>query len=343
MVRMAGRAGWALVDQGISSFTSFTLGVLIARAVSRDDFGAFTLAFSTYLIILNIARAVGTQPLVIRFSGVETPEWRRGAAAASGTMLTMGLGAGLLCLAIAAVTGPTVGPTFAALGIALPALMVQDGWRFIFFAAGRDRDAVLTDLSWAIALVVFLLLVARFAPGTPQSVLAWGASAAVACLVGVWRSGFLPDPRAMPGWLREHSDLVGRYSLEVLVGLGASQAAIYVVGATAGLAEAGSIRAAQLLLGPMHIVLQAAHLIAVPEGVRIRRGSPGRFRLAIGALGVGLAVVILGWVITLPLLPDALGQGLLGESWTSARLVLIPLGLALAAQGLSGGALSGCA
>ena len=92
MVRMAGRAGWALVDQGISSFTSFTLGVLIARAVSRDDFGAFTLAFSTYLIILNIARAVGTQPLVIRFSGVETPEWRRGAAAASGTMLTMGLG-----------------------------------------------------------------------------------------------------------------------------------------------------------------------------------------------------------------------------------------------------------
>ena len=32
--RMAGRAGWALLDQGISSFTNFALGVLIARSVS---------------------------------------------------------------------------------------------------------------------------------------------------------------------------------------------------------------------------------------------------------------------------------------------------------------------
>ena len=151
----------------------------------------------------------------------------------------------------------------------------------------------------------------------------------------------IPRPLAFRGWLREHSDLVGRYSAEVAVGLGSSQAAIYVVGLTAGLAEAGSIRAAQLLLGPMHVVLQAAHLIAVPEGVRIRRGSPGRFRLAILLLGGCLAGVILAWVAVLSLLPVEIGQSLLGDSWVAARVVLIPLGLSLVFQGLSGGALVG--
>jgi O-antigen/teichoic acid export membrane protein len=338
--RMAGRAGWALTDQALSSFTNFALGVLIARSVSADDFGAFSLAFATYLVILNLGRAIGTQPLVIRYSGVDPADWRRGAAHATGTMLTTGVVAGALCILIGLVLGSTAGLTFIALGVALPALLVQDAWRFVFFAAGRDRDAVVTDSLWAIVLVVLLFL-AALAHGTALSVLSWGASALVAAFVGAARSGVVPRPQATLAWLREHSDLVGRYSAEVLVGLGAGQAAIYVVGFTAGLAEAGSIRAAQLLLGPMHVVLQAAHLIAVPEGVRIRRRSPARFPYAIAAFGTGLALVIFGWVLTLSLLPEAIGENLLGESWASARVVLVPLGLSLVFQGLSGGALVG--
>ena len=151
----------------------------------------------------------------------------------------------------------------------------------------------------------------------------------------------VPRPRATRSWLNEHSDLVGRYSAEVLIGLGANQATIYVVGLTAGLAQAGSLRAAQILLGPMHVVLQAAHLIAVPEGVRIRMRRPERFRLAIGGLSLGLATVVGLWVLVLALLPVEIGQALLGDSWAEAQLVLVPLGLALIAQGVSGGALVG--
>lgn len=338
---MAGRAGWALLDQGISSFTNFALGVLIARSVSAVEFGAFSLAFATYLIILNVARAIGTQPLVIRYSGVDPAVWRRGAAAATGTMLAAGVAAGALCIALGLVLGPLVGTTFIALGIAMPALLIQDAWRFVFFAGGRDRDAVLTDLAWAITLVVFLLLLSTFAPGTPQAIIGWGASATLAALVGAMLSGVVPRPRAFRAWLREHGDLVWRYSAEVLVGLGASQIAIYVVGFTAGLAQAGSIRAAAILLGPMHIVLQAAHLIAVPEGVRIRRRSHARFRIATASLSVGLALMIFAWVLTLSLLPGDIGRALLGESWDAAQSVLFPLGLALVAQGVSGGALVG--
>jgi O-antigen/teichoic acid export membrane protein len=339
-IRMAGRAGWALLDQGISSFTNFALGVLIARSVAAIEFGAFSLAFSTYIILLNLARAVGTQPLVIRYSGVDPATWRRGAAAATGTTLVMGAGSGALCLVIGSVVGGTAGATFIALGIALPALLLQDAWRFVFFAGARDRDAVLTDFVWAVSLVGVLILV-ESAGSVPLEVIGWGVSTLIAALVGSWRSGVVPNPFATKAWIREHADLVGRYSAEVIVSLGSSQAAIYVVGLTAGLAEAGSIRAAQILLGPMHVVLQAAHLIAVPEGVRIRQRSPGRFQLAIVGLSIGLAVVIMSWVITLSILPAEIGQFLLGDSWASARVVLIPLGIALAAQGVSGGALVG--
>jgi O-antigen/teichoic acid export membrane protein len=339
-VRMAGRAGWALLDQGISSFTNFALGVLIARSVNAHDFGAFSLAFATYLVILNLGRAIGTQPLVIRYSAVEPADWRRGAAAATGTMLAMGAVSGALCVLIGLVIGEPAGMTFVALGIAMPALLVQDAWRFVFFAGGRGPDAVLTDLVWAISLVVVLVLVASMG-SVPLAVIAWGVSTLLAAVVGMWRSGIIPRPDRTRGWLREHSDLVGRYSIEVLVGLGATQAAIYVVGATAGLAEAGSIRGAQLLLGPMHVVLQAAHLIAVPEGVRFRQRSPSRFRLAVLGLGIGLAIVIFSWVIGLSVLPVQIGQALLGDSWISARIVLIPLGLSLVFQGISGGALVG--
>jgi len=339
--RLAGRAGWALVDQGISSFTNFALGILIARSVSADDFGAFSLAFATYVVIVNLARAIGTQPLVIRYSGVPPADWRRGAAAAMGTMFTSGVVIGLLCIVGGLLGGGTAGATFVALGIALPALLVQDGWRFVFFAGGRDRDAVFTDFVWAVALIAFLVVATRLSPGVTGAVLGWGASAVVGGLVGAWRAGVVPRARATRSWLHEHRDLVGRYSAEVLIGLGANQATIYVVGLTAGLAQAGSLRAAQILLGPMHVVLQAAHLIAVPEGVRIRMRRPERFRLAIGGLSLGLATVVGLWVLVLALLPVGVGQALLGDSWAEAQLVLVPLGLALIAQGVSGGALVG--
>jgi len=339
--RLAGRAGWALLDQGISSFTNFALGILIARSVSADEFGAFSLAFATYVVIVNLARALGTQPLVIRYSGVTPMQWRRGAAAAMGTMFVTGIVIGLFCIAGGALGGGTAGLTFVALGIALPALLVQDGWRFVFFAGGRDRDAVITDFVWAVALIGFLIAATRLTPGAPGAVLGWGASAVLGGLVGAWRAGVIPRPRQTRSWLHEHRDLVGRFSAEVLIGLGANQATIYVVGFTAGLAEAGSLRAAQILLGPMHVVLQAAHLIAVPEGVRIRLRRPERFRLAIGGLSIGLASVIGLWVLVLALLPVNVGQALLGDSWAEAQLVLVPLGLALVAQGVSGGALVG--
>jgi len=46
-----------------------------------------------------------------------------------------------------------------ALGVVLPAMLLQDSWRFAFFAAGRGSRAFLNDVCWTIALVPALIWV----------------------------------------------------------------------------------------------------------------------------------------------------------------------------------------
>ena len=87
---VAGRAGWGLTDQAFSSLTNFALGIVIARTVPIAEFGAFSLAFAAYLIAVNMIRAFPMQPLAIRYSTLPVDAWRRGTAAALGTVLLVG-------------------------------------------------------------------------------------------------------------------------------------------------------------------------------------------------------------------------------------------------------------
>ena len=50
------RLGWGVADQGISSLCNFALGLFVARSFGASSFGAFTLAFVTYTVVIN-ARA----------------------------------------------------------------------------------------------------------------------------------------------------------------------------------------------------------------------------------------------------------------------------------------------
>src|SRR3954470_2315762 len=84
---LAGRAGWGLNDQAFSSLTNFALGIVVARTVPITEFGAFSLAFAAYLFAVNMIRAFPMQPLAIRYSTLPADMWRRGSAAALGTVL----------------------------------------------------------------------------------------------------------------------------------------------------------------------------------------------------------------------------------------------------------------
>jgi O-antigen/teichoic acid export membrane protein len=146
------RFGWGLGDQLLSSFTNFMLGALIARAVSPRDFGAFSLAYATYTLSLGATRAVVSEPLVVRFSSVAEAVWRDGLRMAGGTAMTAGVAIGVGCIIAGSVIGGLLGTVLTILGIALPALLVQDTWRYAFFAAGRGSAAFVNDAVWTVVL-----------------------------------------------------------------------------------------------------------------------------------------------------------------------------------------------
>lgn len=314
------RLGWGVADQGMSSLSNFLLGIFVARSFGASDFGAFTLAFVTYSVVLNAARGLATDPFVVRFSGVADSRWRTAAAAATGTALATGAVAGLLCVLAGLLLPHPLGTGFVALGFGLPGLALQDSWRFAFFAAGRGSSAFVNDLAWTVLLVSTLALLKAGSMGSSTScLLAFGGTATLAALLGAVQSRILPRPDRALGWLRTHHGLSFRYLLENLSLSGSSQLRAFVVAAVTSLAVVGYVRASEILMGPFLVLLMGISQVAVPEATRVVARDPARLRTFCFRLGAALALAAAGWgVVLMVVFPLGPGRALLHELWAPA-------------------------
>lgn len=337
---MAGRLSWGLADQAASSLTNFAVGIYVARSLGLAAFGVFSLAWVTYGVVLNVSRGLATDPLVVRFSGVPTASWRGAAARSSGAALGVGVAIGAACLALGPVLGGPVGAAFGCLGVVLPGLLLQDAWRFAFFAAGTGRKAFFNDLVMGVALVPAMVVAARV--GTVAAfVLAWGASAAVAAVYGCFQSGIRPRVTGAREWLREHRDLGSRYLVENVSLSGAAQLRAYGLGLIVGVGAVGAIRGSELLLGPFLAVLMGLSLVTVAEAARVLRQAPHRLGRFCLLLGGGQAAAALLWGAALLLVPDRVGELVLGGVWNSASELIVPATLGVVGASLGTGAAAG--
>ena len=305
------------------------------------EFGAFSLAWVTYGVVVNISRGLATDPLAVRFSGVERRPGGRRSRAASGMAIVVGVVTGAICVAVGAVLGGGTGDAFIALGIVLPGLMLQDSWRFAFFASGQGGKAFISDITWAIALVPLLYLASHDASVT-RFVLAWGGAGVFAALVSGLQAGVLPRVTRAVRWLVDHRDLGLRYLTENLTLSGAYQLRMYGLGAFAGVAAVGTVRGAEMLLGPFFIVLSGVGLVAVPEAARVLRRSVRALPIFCLLLGGAQAFAALAWgLLLLFALPDKWGHALLGEVWLTASALVLPATLSVAWAGFNTGAAAG--
>jgi O-antigen/teichoic acid export membrane protein len=321
---MARRLTWGLADQAVSSLTNFAVGIYVARELGVTAFGIFSLAWVTYGVVLNISRGLATDPLVVRFSGVAVSVWRHAVTRSAGTALAVGTAAGAGSAVLGVAIGGALGSAFVALGIVLPLLLLQDAWRFAFFAAGQGRRAFSNDLVWALAMIPAMILAAQH-DTVVAFLVAWGLSAGVAAVFGCLQVGTLPRWSGVTSWLREQNDLGPRYLVENVSNSGSSQIRMYGLGAIAGLADVGTVRGAELLMGPFLAVLMGLSFVAVPEAARVLRRNPRRLPVFCLVLGGGQAAGTLLWgVALLVLLNDRLGTLLLGSVWATASLLIIP-------------------
>lgn len=337
---VVGRLSWGLADQAASSLSNFAVGVYVARSLGLTAFGVFSLAWVTYGVVLSVSRGLATDPLVVRFSGVSEASWRGAVARSSGTALGVGAVIGAACLVAGPALGGSVGPAFAGLGVMLPGLLLQDAWRYSFFAAGAGRKAFVNDVVWGVALVPAMVVAARVG-SVAAFVIAWGGSAAVAAVYGCFQSGIRPRLTGAREWVREHRDLGYRYLVENTSVSGASQLRAYGLGAIVGVGAVGVVRGAELLLGPFLAVLMGLTLVTVAEAARMLRQAPQRLGKFCLLLGGGQAVAALLWGAALLLMPDRAGELVLGDVWPSASELIVPATLSVAGAGLGSGAAAG--
>jgi O-antigen/teichoic acid export membrane protein len=322
----SGRLGWGVADQAVSSLTNFAVNIYIVRDLGAVQYGAFALAYVTYGFVLQASRGLATDPLLVRFSGTDVRAWRRAVANSGGTAAATGIAAGACVLAAAAfLSGPTR-LAFLALGLTLPGLMLQDSWRFAFFALGRGGQAFLNDMVWAVALVAALAAL-HFAghANVFWFVFAWGAAAAAGAAAGPLQAKVLPRLSGVREWLSRQRDLGPRYLLEGTANSAAAQLRNYGIGLILGLAALGYLQAASTLMGPFQVILYGMGLVALPEAVRILHRSPRHLPLFCGLLSAGLTLLGLAWGITLLVaLPRGLGAWLLGPVWRPTYPLVLP-------------------
>jgi O-antigen/teichoic acid export membrane protein len=341
--QVAGRLSWGLADQAVSSLTNAAVSIYAARTLTAAHFGAFSLAYVTYSFALNASRGLATDPLMVRFSGTDVATWRRAVARCTGTATVVGLAGGAVVLGVAALFSGTARYAFFALGLTLPGLMLQDSWRYSFFALGRGRGAFFNDLIWALVMVPGLLFLrATHHQQVFWFVFAWGASATVAALVGPLQARVIPRLTATWSWIRSHRDLGLRYLAENTANSAASQLRLYGVGIILGLAAVGYVQASLTLMGPFMVIFMGFSLVTVPEAARILRRSPQHLRLFCLLVGGGLAVAALAWgAALLVALPRGLGQWLLGPIWRPAYPLVLPVAIGLAGACAIAGASAG--
>jgi len=337
------RLGWGVADQAMSSISNFAVNIYIARTLGAVQYGAFALAYVTYSFALNASRGLATDPLLVRFSGTDVRTWRRAVAGCTGTAATVGLVTGACVLVAAALLGGTARSAFLALGLTLPGLLLQDSWRYAFFALGRGSQAFLNDAVWVVVLLpVLVLLRVTGHADVFWFVLAWGASGAAAAAVGPLQARVMPRLLAAKSWVSRHRDLGPRYLAEGTANSASTQLRNYGIDIILGLAAVGYVQAGNTLMGPFTVVFFGMGLVTLPEAARLWRDSPRKMPLFCLLYGGGLALLAIAWgVALLVILPRGFGHWLLGSIWRPTYPLVLPLTIGMMGGCLGAGAGTG--
>jgi O-antigen/teichoic acid export membrane protein len=337
------RLSWGVADQGMSSMSNFAVNIYIAHTLGAVQYGAFGLAYVTYGFALNASRGLATDPLLVRFSGTDVPTWRRAVTKCTGTAATVGLMTGAVILLAAALLSGTVRLAFLALGLTMPGLMLQDSWRYSFFALGRGSQAFLNDTVWTVTLIPALVLLRATGHASVfWFVFAWGAAAGVAAAIGPLQARAAPRLSGAWEWVSRHSDLGPRYLAEGTANNAAGLLRNYGVGLILGLAAVGYVQAATTLMGPFMVIYFGMGLVTLPEAARVLRRSPRHLPHFCLLVSGGLAILGLAWgIVLLVTLPRGLGHLMLGDIWKPTYPLVWPTTLSILGACVSTGAATG--
>jgi O-antigen/teichoic acid export membrane protein len=254
---------WGLADQAVGSLGSFVTMLLVARILGPAEFGGFALALSVLYFLNTLQVGLITRPHNVIGVTKEGEAYRRYTTSTALAQILFTV-SGALLVGAAAIGAGFIHAGAATLLVALvPAIVtwqLQEFVRRVFYTEDRLADAFANDLINYAAQIALVLALADLGLLTGATALAAiAASSALALVLGAFKLRSSIVVALEPGAQRENWRF-GKW-------VGAAEAAhwasttvyLYIAAALLGTAAAGAIRAAQVLMGPLRIVLMFLH------------------------------------------------------------------------------------
>jgi O-antigen/teichoic acid export membrane protein len=312
--RWVAKGGLAIVDQGLISGSNFLIGILLARWLMPEQYGAFALAFSVFLLLSYVYQSFLAEPQAV-FSGSAYSRSLRGYLK---TLLGIHLiltcfGVVLLggAAAVAAVLGKGNGLPGALAGVAIASPCILFFWlmrRAFYMNLAPARAAVGAFLYFVLVTGGLFVAYKRslISPFSAYLLMALGALGTGLFLLSQVRKVLPPDTAVPPtrrqAW-HKHWEY-GRWALAVSVVTWIPYYMYYpLVSAFSGMAQAGQLRALMNLSLPMEQSYTALSILFLPYAARICRergiSSAGPLVRRITLLFVAGAVAY--WAVLIPL------------------------------------------
>jgi len=326
--------GAVTIDNIIFSVSSLLVFIWSAHVLDPADFGRFALVLLVFVFVQgSLVRSLVSWTVMVHPEDADSRP-----RAVLGSALMLAVGAGLICLAAGGLLllgDSGLGASLLVVGALMPLLAVQEVGRFIAFAQARPGRAIVIDVMWLVLTVVALTAIQLVHEmNLLWMVIGWGGTGAVA---GLWVFVQQGWPRAQDislTWLKER----WHFSWRSLVAA-SSSATVALIGAglvavVSGPLAVAAVRAALLLERPSTTVQMAVATSAGADIARERPDNAGLLAHQRRAMFVSIVVAALNFGV-LFLIPDALGELVLGEVWPLVTPLLLVIGLrvlAMAAQ-----------
>jgi O-antigen/teichoic acid export membrane protein len=308
-----GKGGLALLDFGLYSGSNFLLGILLARWMAPEQYGAYALVFSVFILVTFLYQALLLEPLSV-FSGTTYSKNLRGYLK-SNFWLHWGVSA-VICLLMGATAvaakvwwhSPASAMAFAGMTAATPFILIHALGRRSFYLKLSPGPAAFGSSFYCILVVAGSFLIFRLGWLSAFSAfLVMGFAALVGGVIMVFQLNAKLEPATAEMHLREtwtkHWNY-GKWALGTcIVGWIPTYVYIPLVSKFSGLAVAAELRALMNLGGPVLQTYAALSMLFLPYAARVQgtegaRGSSALTRKLTALFAVG---AIAYWMVLIPL------------------------------------------
>jgi O-antigen/teichoic acid export membrane protein len=322
-----GHRFWGFADQALASGVSFFTTMVAATALDPAEFGTFALALAAIYFLNTLQAGLITRPHNVVGAARPAERYRGYTAATAVMQLGFSLATGVVGVVATVATttlAPAHTPLVAALALAAIAWQLQEFPRRVLYTESRGRDAFVNDVvSYGGQGVIVLALVVAGGLGATNALLVIAATSAAAAGIGF--------AQIRTSLARSGDADAGRDTFTLGKWLAAAEAAhwtsthiyFFIVAALLGPVAAATIRATQILFGPLRIVFMFLYSV-LPAAFARTQAREGQVALdaEVRRSYSGLVPVLLLYCAPAAIFAEPLLRLVYQERYAGAGLVL---------------------